>query len=241
MLILWHWFSVVPRRKGLWRRPVRVEEVFGCNSTDGCDDSARQNLAGHCAHNLVPHLPSFLPSVLTISPGFCVATSNWNRIARIVLEARRNLTTKYTPCCWSGLVTKWISLQMDRRLLPSSAGLCHQPSSRVPAASFIKTGMVGYTAAPRSTVGLILTFSWTSLNWERALLRERCSPGGKRGWVAAECLLRIFAIEGWFRKKEMGGALVMTAQRLRWVDQLRLASCGSWCRLMLDSQGLGKS
>lgn len=102
----WHWFSVAPGRKGLWRRPVRAEEVFDCNSTDGCDDSARQNLADHCAHNLVPHLPSFLPSVLTVSPGFSVATSNWNRIAKIVLEVRRNLTTKYTPCCWSCLVTK---------------------------------------------------------------------------------------------------------------------------------------
>lgn len=33
MLALGHWFSVAPGRKGLWRRPVRAEEVFDCNST----------------------------------------------------------------------------------------------------------------------------------------------------------------------------------------------------------------
>lgn len=241
-LALGHWFSVAPGRKGLWRRPVRAEEVFDCNSTDRWDDSARQNLADDWAHNLVPHLPSFLPSVLTASPGFGVATSNWNRIARIVLEAHRNLTTKCTPCRWSCLVTKWIPLQMDRRLLPSSSGLCHQPASRVPAASFIETGIVGYMAAPGVLLVLILTFSWTFLNWERALLMEKCSPGGKWGWVTLSACCSILAIKGWFREKEMAGALVRTAQRLKRVNRLRLVSCGSWPRLaLLDGHGWGKS
>lgn len=233
MLALWHWLSVAPGRKGLWRRLVRAEEVFDCNSADGWDDSARQNLAGDCAHNLILHLPSFLPAVLTVSPGFCVATSNWNRIARIVLEAGRNLTTKCTPCCWSCLVTKWIPLQIDRRLLPSSSGLCHQPASRVPTASFIKTGMVGYTAAP----GVLLVWSWLSYglfwtergpSWWKGAPREE-----SRGGSPLSTFCSIFGIKGWFRKKR---------RVEHWSGLHRLVLCGSWHMLvLLGSRGWRKS
>lgn len=74
LLDFWHWFSMALRRKGLWRRPVKAEVL-------GSGDSARQNLAGDRGNNFVLYLPSFLPSVLTVSSGLHIATHiqlEWN-------------------------------------------------------------------------------------------------------------------------------------------------------------------
>lgn len=132
LLALWHWSSVAPSRKGLWRRPVRAE-VFGRQIQQGriWQESVATTLFCISLHFFLLSLLSHLVFVLSL-------INNWNGIARIVLEAHRNLTTKCTPCSWGCLVLEGSPLQIDRRPLSTSTAFQRQPASQVPTVSIMK-------------------------------------------------------------------------------------------------------